>query len=95
MRAAYDVARVRAAEAALMEGLPEGTLMQRASFGLAVECARILREEGAGVSGARVMLLVGAGNNGGDALHAGALLAGRGAQVSALLLSSDVHAITR
>jgi hydroxyethylthiazole kinase-like uncharacterized protein yjeF len=44
------------------------------------------------VYGSRVLLLVGAGNNGGDALFAGALLAGRGAAVRALLLAPDrVH----
>jgi hydroxyethylthiazole kinase-like uncharacterized protein yjeF len=44
---------------------------------------------GRGVYGARVLLLVGAGNNGGDALYAGAALAGRGAAVHALLLAPD------
>ena len=39
--------------------------------------------------GARVTLLVGAGNNGGDALYAGAALARRGARVTAVLLSPD------
>jgi hydroxyethylthiazole kinase-like uncharacterized protein yjeF len=40
-----------------------------------------------------VLLLVGAGNNGGDALYAGARLAGRGAAVDALLLAPRrVHA---
>ena len=37
------------------------------------------------------LLLVGAGNNGGDALYAGALLARRGARVEALLLADRVH----
>jgi hydroxyethylthiazole kinase-like uncharacterized protein yjeF len=39
--------------------------------------------------GARALLLVGSGNNGGDALYAGALLARRGVQVRSLLLSPD------
>ena len=40
-----------------------------------------------------MLLLVGAGDNGGDALYAGALLARRGVRVEALLLSPDqVHA---
>ena len=38
MRRAYDVAQVRAAEAALMARLPDGALMQRAAAGLA-RCA--------------------------------------------------------
>jgi hydroxyethylthiazole kinase-like uncharacterized protein yjeF len=41
--------------------------------------------------GARVVLLVGSGDNGGDALYAGALLARRGAAVSAVLLGSRAH----
>lgn len=88
MRAAWRVAEVRAAEEALMARLPAGTLMQRAAAGLARRCALLLNEQG-GVYGARVLLLVGAGNNGGDALYAGALLARRGAAVTALLLNPD------
>lgn len=92
MRLAWRVADVRAAEKTLMAALPEGTLMQRAAAGLARRCALLLAETG-GVYGARVLLLVGSGDNGGDTLYAGALLAGRGAQVRALLLDPDrVHA---
>ena len=68
-----------------MARLPEGALMQRAATGLAAQCAQLLGS----VYGARVTLLVGAGNNGGDALYAGARLAARGAQVDALLLAPD------
>jgi hydroxyethylthiazole kinase-like uncharacterized protein yjeF len=85
MRGVWRVADVRAAEEALMRELPDGTLMQRAAAGLARRCALLLDR----VYGARVLLLVGAGNNGGDALYAGALLARRGARVTALLLSPD------
>ncbi|GIM92705.1 NAD(P)H-hydrate dehydratase [Paractinoplanes toevensis] len=91
MRQAWRVADVRAAEKTLMASLPEGTLMQRAATGLARRCALLL-EEGGGVYGARVLLLVGSGDNGGDTLYAGAALARRGAQVRALLLRPDrVH----
>jgi hydroxyethylthiazole kinase-like uncharacterized protein yjeF len=38
-----------------------------------------------------VLLLVGSGDNGGDALYAGARLAGRGAAVEALLVSGTAH----
>ncbi|MDT4891961.1 MAG: ADP-dependent NAD(P)H-hydrate dehydratase / NAD(P)H-hydrate epimerase [Pseudonocardiales bacterium] len=82
MRGLYTVAEVRAAEDAAMAALPVGALMLRAAHPLAVECAAALGR----VYGARVALLVGAGNNGGDALYAGAYLAARGAQVTALLL---------
>ena len=63
--------------------------MLRAAHGLAYA---VLDWLGGGY-GARVLLLVGAGNNGGDALHAGAVLARRGAGVEAVLLAPDrVHA---
>ncbi|WP_433610921.1 NAD(P)H-hydrate dehydratase [Dactylosporangium sp. CA-139114] len=88
MRAAWRVAQVRAAEESLMQTLPDGALMQRAAAGLARRCADTLPR----VYGARVLLLVGPGNNGGDALYAGALLARRGARVDALLFDPDrVH----
>ena len=79
MRSAHTVEQIRAAEAALMQLLPAGTLMQRAATGLATAVADLL----GGVHGARVLLLVGAGDNGGDALWAGARLARRGASVPA------------
>ncbi|MFF0331580.1 NAD(P)H-hydrate dehydratase [Streptomyces fimicarius] len=88
MRRAYSVETVRAAEAALMQRLPEGALMQRAAAGLAAACGDLLRRTGR-VYGSRVLLLVGSGDNGGDALYAGARLARRGAGVRALLLAPD------
>ncbi|MFC7990309.1 NAD(P)H-hydrate dehydratase [Streptomyces pilosus] len=83
MRTAYGVETVRAAERELMARLPEGALMQRAAAGLAAACADALGR----VYGSRVVLLVGSGDNGGDALYAGARLARRGAGVSAVLLA--------
>jgi hydroxyethylthiazole kinase-like uncharacterized protein yjeF len=85
MRGAYSVAEIRAAEEQLMARLPAGALMQRAAHALAVECARLLGR----TYGARVVLLVGGGNNGGDALFAGARLARRGSAVTAVLLAPD------
>ncbi|TFV91045.1 NAD(P)H-hydrate dehydratase [Blastococcus sp. CT_GayMR20] len=71
-----------------MSSTPEGALMQRAATGLATVCLRLLGR----VYGRRVTLLVGTGNNGGDALFAGAQLAGRGARVVAVLLDpARVH----
>ncbi|MEV6650353.1 NAD(P)H-hydrate dehydratase [Streptomyces sp. NPDC051219] len=84
MRTAYRVETVRAAEQALMARLPEGALMQRAAAGLAAACVDLLGR--GGVYGSRIVLLVGAGDNGGDALYAGARLARRGAGVFAVLL---------
>ncbi len=83
MRSAHTVEQVRAAEAELMARLPAGTLMQRAAFGLATAIADLL----GGAYAARVLLLVGPGDNGGDALWAGAVLARRGARVEAVLLA--------
>jgi hydroxyethylthiazole kinase-like uncharacterized protein yjeF len=87
MRAAYDADTIRAAEAPLLDALPAGTLMQRAATALASRCAQLLSP----TYGARVALLVGSGNNGGDALFAGALLARRGARVDALLVGDSAH----
>lgn len=80
---AHTVAQVRAAEDRLHAVLPPGGLMQRAVSGLTVVLAQRLGR----VYGSRVTLLVGGGDNGADALWAGALLAGRGAQVTAVLVA--------
>jgi hydroxyethylthiazole kinase-like uncharacterized protein yjeF len=87
MRSAHQVAKVRAAEQALMAELPPGTLMQRAAAGLAAVCAGLAGK----VSGTRVVVLAGSGDNGGDALYAGARLARRGAAVLALQAGSRLH----
>ncbi len=82
---AHTVAQVRAAEEPLLAaGVP---LMARAATALAVETARRLPF----VYGARVVLLVGKGNNGADALWAGVNLARRGCQVVAVLLATPVQ----
>jgi hydroxyethylthiazole kinase-like uncharacterized protein yjeF len=81
----YTAAEVRAAEEPVLASTPEGALMQRAATGLATVCLRLLGRS----YGVRVTLLVGAGNNGGDALFAGAHLAGRGARVTAVLLDRE------
>lgn len=86
---AYDSDRVRDAEKPLLAaGVP---LMDRAAFALAVRVAAELRQRRGSVRGAAVVVLVGSGNNGGDALHAGALLAGRGAGVVAVATSDHAH----
>ncbi|MFJ9693542.1 NAD(P)H-hydrate dehydratase [Kitasatospora sp. NPDC101183] len=87
MRHAHPVETVRAAEAELMARLPEGALMQRAAAGLAATCARLLKGRRGRVYGGRVTVLAGSGDNGGDALYAGAALARRGARVTAVLLA--------
>lgn len=87
MRIALTADAVRAAEAPLLAMLPDGTLMGRAAFGLAVEVDRHLR----GASGRRVLVVAGTGDNAGDALHAGALLARRGARVEAIATGQTTH----
>jgi len=91
MRDAYQVAAVRAAEHALMELVPDGALMGRAAAGLASVCASLLAAEPGYLYGARVAVLAGSGDNGGDALFAGALLARRGAAVTAITAGSKAH----
>lgn len=88
MRNAHTVAEVRAAERELLAALPDGALMARAATGL----AHVVIEFLGGCYGRRVLLLVGPGDNGGDALHAGATLARRGASVTALLVGDLAHA---
>ena len=87
MRSAHTVDQVRKAEAELMAGLPDGTLMSRAAAGLAYAVIEFLGS----AYGRRVRLLVGSGDNGGDALYAGALLARRGVAVDAVLLGATPH----
>lgn len=94
----YTAAQVRAAEEPLLaQGVP---LMQQAASALATHVLREVAERrggepgGArgGVQGATVVVLAGPGNNGGDALHAGALLARRGVQVLAVCTTDAPHA---
>lgn len=72
---------LRAAERITLLHTPESVLMDRAAAAIA--------EHAGGAP--RVALLVGRGNNGGDALLAGAILAGRGAAVTGILLAPDAH----
>jgi ADP-dependent NAD(P)H-hydrate dehydratase / NAD(P)H-hydrate epimerase len=84
---AFSPARVRAAEEALMAGLPDGELMSRAASGLAEVCRVRLSARG----GTTVVGLVGPGNNGGDALFALARLAEDGFTCVALGGGWPVH----
>lgn len=92
MTGVFTAARIRAAELAHGRELADGTLMQRASHALAKHAIAALQEASGGVVGRSVAILVGGGNNGGDALHAGARLAQRGALVHALLVADRHHA---
>ena len=86
MRSAHTVEQVRAAEADLMARVPEGTLMQRAATGLAVAISNFLGS----VYGAKVVLLIGSGDNGGDALYAGTHLARVTGSARSVLLAERV-----
>jgi NAD(P)H-hydrate epimerase len=81
-RAGYTAAQVRAAEQPLLDaGVP---LMRHAAAALAAE----LR----GLAPRRVLVLVGAGDNGGDALFAAAELAAEGVSVDLVATDSRHHA---
>lgn len=83
----WSAEQVRAAEAPHLEaGEP---LMQRASDGLAEAVRGLLRDSGRWP--APVVLLVGSGSNGGDALFAGAALAADGCPVTVVPTGSRVH----
>ncbi|MDQ3404476.1 MAG: NAD(P)H-hydrate dehydratase [Actinomycetota bacterium] len=88
MRGVWTTEQVWEAENRLLATTAPGALMRRAAHGVALHVARLLAERG-GVAGRPVVLLVGAGNNGGDALWAGALLRKRSVAVTAVLLAPD------
>lgn len=87
MLRAYSVSSVREAEAAAMAGLKDGELMSRAAAALAAVASERLGAR----DGRRVVALVGAGNNGGDALYAAASLARGGAAVAVVTVAESVH----
>ena len=89
MRHFYTAEQIRAAEAPLLAGLPDGALMRRAATGLARAITAELSARTGGVAGRSVCAVVGSGDNGGDALWAAALLRRRGAVASAILLNPE------
>ncbi len=89
VRGYYTADEVRAAEAELFGRVAAGVPMRRAAYGLATVVAGELRERTGAVAGRSVTLLVGSGDNGGDALWAGSMLRRRGVAVSAVLLSPE------
>ncbi len=81
MNPLYSCAEIRAIEEAAAAALPEGVLMQRAGQAGANAALDLLPFS---TAKARVLVLAGPGNNGGDALETAAHLAYAGAQVSIL-----------
>ena len=82
MRPLYPITEIRTIEKAAMASLPPGTLMQRAGEAAAQLALTFLAEN---PGNAPVLILVGPGNNGGDALEVAAHLADHGLRVSILL----------
>ncbi|MGB6038908.1 MAG: NAD(P)H-hydrate epimerase, partial [Gordonia sp. (in: high G+C Gram-positive bacteria)] len=74
----YTAEAIRDAEVATGSLLTGGVLMARAANAVAGVVLDQLRQRTGAVYGRQVLLVVGAGNNGGDALYAGAILARRG-----------------
>ncbi|WP_338600857.1 NAD(P)H-hydrate dehydratase [Saccharopolyspora sp. SCSIO 74807] len=89
MQGVWTPEQIRAAEAELFGEVPEPVVMRRAAYAVALHGSRLLAESCGTTSGRHVTLLVGGGNNGGDALWAGVYLRRRGAGVTAVLLSPD------
>ena len=92
MREARTADDVRTAELPLLaaERGFSGGLMHRAAWALADAVRRELASDGVRAAGASVVGLVGGGNNGGDTLHALALLAGHGVRTTAIV-AGPVH----
>ena len=88
---AHCVEAVRRAEAIAMLDLPQGALMQRAAGALAGVIVNELRSRHGRVYGTKVVVLVGPGANGGDAMFAAARLAARGVAVTAVMTSARPH----
>jgi len=74
-----------------MRHVDEHLLMDRAADAVAAEAVHVITTRRGGIEGARVVILAGSGNNGGDALLAGARLCRAGAEVVALLVGDDAH----
>lgn len=85
MLSAHSVEQIRVAEADLAATLPAGELMARAARGLAEQLDI--------PAGEVVVMLIGPGNNGGDALYSAVDLLDRGVRVDLCLFDSEmVHA---
>ena len=87
----YAADAIRAAEEPLLADGGDARLMARAADAIAAEATAMLHSRGGEVRGSAIVLLVGTGKNGGDALLAGARLARSGAEVTAVLTGSTAH----
>lgn len=85
----YSSAQVRAAEAPHLAR--REPLMQRAADGLARELRTVLAARRDRRGAGRVLVLVGPGNNGGDALYAAAEVSSSGVDVDLVLTADRAH----
>ncbi|TLM86956.1 NAD(P)H-hydrate epimerase [Pseudarthrobacter sp. NamE5] len=91
MISAYTGTQIRQAEEPLLATGLGDVLMQRAAYGLANAVINELKSRGLRLYGAKVAVLAGKGNNGGDGLYAAAFLAARGTRTTAVLTGDDAH----
>lgn len=88
-RRAYSIETVRGMERPLLDqGVP---LMRMAASAAARVTAELLDEHDIDIVDSKVVLLAGAGDNGGDGLFAAAQLARAGAQVTAIAVGKSLH----
>lgn len=86
---AYDVRTIQALERPLLErGVP---LMRKAAGAAALIASHMLAQAGLDIGESQVVLLAGAGDNGGDGLYAAAELARNGAIVTAIAVGRSLH----
>jgi ADP-dependent NAD(P)H-hydrate dehydratase / NAD(P)H-hydrate epimerase len=88
---AYRVEAIRRIEERTIAVEGVDALMQRAAAAVAASASDLLVSASGGRYGRHVMIMVGAGNNGGDALFAGARLARQGARVTAVRCLGAPH----
>ncbi|MGH8806376.1 MAG: NAD(P)H-hydrate dehydratase [Noviherbaspirillum sp.] len=86
--AIYPIAAIRDIEQSALAALPPGTLMQRAGRAAAALAGTLIP---ASNKKAAVLILVGPGNNGGDALETAHLLAQAGMQICVLLCADSAR----
>lgn len=92
----YTVEQVRHAEQPLLDLQTEPDQLMRSAASAVVDAAEVmLKRKSITPAQTKVLLAVGAGGNGGDALYAGAALADQGWPVEAVLLGRDRHAHAR
>ncbi|MEX0913595.1 MAG: NAD(P)H-hydrate epimerase, partial [Demequina sp.] len=87
----YSVEAIRAAENRALAHATEAELMDVAAHAVARTCMHVLRDRHQGAEDSQIVILVGAGNNGGDALLAGVHLVRAGAHVTAVLCADRVN----